>query len=52
MRVACQGLNKDFGIKLKGDVAKVNFSLTLGDIEVDVDWGNATGNGADLAAAQ
>ena len=32
--------------------ANVNFTLKLGDIEVAVDWGNATGNGNSLTTAQ
>jgi lysosomal Pro-X carboxypeptidase len=30
MRVACEGLNKDFGIRTKGSVRDVNYTLTLG----------------------
>ena len=52
MRVACEGLNKDFGIKLKGSIANVNYTLALGDIDVAVDWANTTGNGANLTSAQ
>ena len=39
-RVACKSLNKDFGIKLSGSVRDVNYTLTLGDIVVKVDWAN------------
>ena len=52
MRVACEQLNRDFGISLEGDVAAVNYSLRLGELEVAVDWANATGNGAKLTRAQ
>ena len=52
MRVACEGLNKDFGIKLSGSITDVNFSLALGDINVTVDWANTTGNGDTLTADQ
>lgn len=52
MRVACEGLNKDFGIKIQGNVSDVKYTLTLGDITVAVDWANATGNGPSLSADQ
>lgn len=52
MRKACEKLNRDFGIKLAGSVREVNFTLKLGPIKLDVDWGNVTGNGANLTSAQ
>lgn len=53
MRLACaQGLNQDFGIKRTGSVRDVNVSYELGGIHVDVDWDQATGNGASLTEEQ
>lgn len=51
-RVACESLTKDFGIKIDGSLEEVNFTLTMGDITVAVDWNTATGNGASLTEAQ
>jgi hypothetical protein len=36
MRVACQGLNRDFGISVQGSVRDVNYTAKLGDIEVSI----------------
>ena len=47
-----QALSRDFGIRTKGSVRDVNYTLTLGDIEVAVDWANTTGNGDDLTSTQ
>jgi pimeloyl-ACP methyl ester carboxylesterase len=52
MRVACEGLSKDFGIRTTGSVRDVNYTVTLGDIKVAVDWANTTGNGETLTSAQ
>ena len=54
MRVACSdsGLNEDLGITVTGNKTDVKFTARLGAISVDVDWGNATGNGATLTAAE
>ena len=47
-----QGLSRDFGIRTNGSVRNVNYTLTLGDIEVAVDWANTTGNGDTLTSTQ
>ena len=47
-----QALSRDFGIRTKGSVRNVNYTLTLGDIEVAVDWANTTGNGDNLTSTQ
>jgi hypothetical protein len=53
MRVACAaGLNDDLGIALEGSAADVRFNLSLGDVRVAVDWGDATGNGEELTPDQ
>lgn len=52
MRVACESLNKDFGIELDGSVTDVKYSLSMGDLEVSLDWDKATGNGDSLSEAQ
>ncbi|EOD12939.1 hypothetical protein EMIHUDRAFT_213197 [Emiliania huxleyi CCMP1516] len=53
MRVACErGIDADFGVRVDGSVADVNFTLSLGDLEVAVDWADATGNGDTLTAEQ
>ena len=54
MRVACSdsGLNNDLGIHLTGSMRDVKYTVKMGDIEVHVDWQNATGNGAELTEDQ
>jgi hypothetical protein len=52
MRVACAALNRDFGIRLKGSIADVRYSLTLGALNVSVDWNISTGNGPNLTSAE
>lgn len=52
MRVACEGLNKDFGVELDGSVEDVKYSLKLGNIKVSVDWDVSTGNGASLTEGE
>eukprot|EP00966_Prymnesium_polylepis_P174669 4042400-Prymnesium_polylepis.1 len=52
MRVACKGLDRDFGVRLSGSARDVKYSLRLGALEVAVDWDNTTGNGVNLTAAQ
>jgi len=48
LRVACESLNKDFGIELEGSVSDVEYTLRMGEIEVRVNWDQSTGNGAFL----
>ena len=50
--VRLQGLSKDFGIRTTGSIRDVNYTVTLGEIEVTVDWANTTGNGESLTASQ
>ena len=38
MRVACAGLNRDFGIRVTGSLADVDFTVRLGDVNATVDW--------------
>ena len=52
MRVACEQLNRDFGIKMQGNVRDVNFTVSMGDISVTVDWNNTVGNGDVLSTKQ
>eukprot|EP00929_Paragymnodinium_shiwhaense_P013284 TRINITY_DN121148_c0_g1_i1.p1 TRINITY_DN121148_c0_g1~~TRINITY_DN121148_c0_g1_i1.p1 ORF type:complete len:665 (-),score=116.57 TRINITY_DN121148_c0_g1_i1:31-2025(-) len=52
MRVACEHLSKDFGIRVEGSLHEVNFTASLGDLKVSVDWASAMGNGANLTEAQ
>jgi hypothetical protein len=52
MRVACEELNQDFGIKLlRGSIRDVSYTLRLGALNVTVDWSNTTGNGHTLTSA-
>jgi len=52
MRVACDFLAKDFGVKVSGDTREVKYSIALGEVQVSVDWGSTAGNGAKLTEAQ
>merc|ERR1719443_2217667 len=52
MRLACEHLNEDFGVQLNGSAKDVRYSLRPGDLEVDVDWDTAQGNGAHLSEEQ
>ncbi len=52
MRVACEGLNKDFGIQTTGSVPKVNTTIKLGELNVAVDWNVTWGNGDVLTPSQ
>lgn len=45
MRVACQNISKDFGVKVTGSVENVKFTVTIGDVTVTVDWDKTEGNG-------
>eukprot|EP00451_Oxyrrhis_marina_P035175 CAMPEP_0204369736 /NCGR_PEP_ID=MMETSP0469-20131031/45196_1 /ASSEMBLY_ACC=CAM_ASM_000384 /TAXON_ID=2969 /ORGANISM="Oxyrrhis marina" /LENGTH=615 /DNA_ID=CAMNT_0051359537 /DNA_START=1 /DNA_END=1848 /DNA_ORIENTATION=+ len=52
MQVACQSLDKDFGVKWSGHFDNVTFGLSLGKLEVEVDWQDSKGNGAQLSEAE
>merc|ERR1719491_1005073 len=52
MRVACKGLTQDFGVHFAGSARDVNYTLTLGDVKVSVDWATAVGTGPDLTEEQ
>lgn len=52
MRVACESLNKDFGVEIEGSVSDVKYTLRMGDIEASVDWDESSGNGNSLTEAQ
>ena len=52
MRVACAGLDHDFGIRSAGSFRDVRYTLHLGALDVVVDWANITSNAAHLTTAQ
>lgn len=45
MRVACQNISKDFGVKITGSVKDVKFTVSIGDVSIKVDWKTTEGNG-------
>jgi hypothetical protein len=52
MRKACDFLSRDFGVKLNGSVEDVKYKLQLGEINIEIDWDQAHGNGAHLSVDQ
>ena len=52
MRVACEALDKDFGVRLRGSTADVRFNVSIGNLSAEVDWAAATGNGDTISAAE
>lgn len=50
MRVACEGLNHDLGIQLRGSIRNVSYTLRLGELRVAVDWNVTQSNAANLSA--
>jgi hypothetical protein len=54
MRVACEkGLNMDFGVKFAGNRSAVKYTVSLGELVVDVDWNESktVSSAADAADA-
>lgn len=48
MRVACsKGLNIDLGVVFKGDRAAVNYTVSIGNLTVNVDWGDTSSPSGD-----
>ena len=45
MQAACNHLDHDFGIEVRGSVRDVNYTISMGGLFASVDWANATGNG-------
>ena len=52
MRKACEALSQDFGIHVAGSLEDVNYTVTLGELRVEVDWEHLNSNGAQLKASQ
>jgi pimeloyl-ACP methyl ester carboxylesterase len=49
MRVMCDPLGADFGVRVSGDQAAVKFSVSAGDaVQIDVDWAETASNGYSL----
>jgi lysosomal Pro-X carboxypeptidase len=51
MRVLCDSLGDDFGVKISGDVSAVNFTVSAGannELAIYVDWDKTSNNGYSL----
>lgn len=45
MQVMCESLREDFGVAISGKPEEVDFTVTIGEVAVAVQWDVASGNG-------
>ena len=52
MRVMCDSLGSSFGATLTGDISQVDFNVTMGNINIHVDWDQLANNGYSISDVQ